>query len=519
MNIQEAKEQIRETVSIYLKKDRYGNYRIPSERQRPVFLLGAPGIGKTAIMVQIAREMGLPLVSYAMTHHTRQSALGLPKIVSRSYMGETFDISEYTMSEIIAAVYDSMEKSGRKEGILFLDEINCVSETLAPSMLQFLQYKTFGSHKVPEGWVVVTAGNPPEYNRAVHDFDIVTLDRLRIMEVAPDYETWQRYAVSRGFHQSILTYLDIRRDDFYHIDKQGGRVQYVTARGWEDLSEAITLYEESGFAVNDDLISQYIRHERIAGEFAAYYALFRKYGTDYGVSEVLAGHRSEASLQRAKEAPLDERISLIGLFVSAIRPDICQVMHTEDGIRQILPALRQLKGDVAAGKTADVIQALAALRDDERKAIADAAALGGLSDADRGKHQYAADFADEQVRKLQVCGDPSPAGQFDMVRQAYDIRLHYMRQLRDETAGRLKNILTFIDEAFGEGSEMLLLVTELTVDPDAARFVAEHSRETFAAYQERFMLGERGMQLRREAAALKAGRAALSEDADETGEL
>ena len=50
MNIQEAKEQIRETVSIYLKKDRYGNYRIPSERQRPVFLLGAPGIGKTAIM-------------------------------------------------------------------------------------------------------------------------------------------------------------------------------------------------------------------------------------------------------------------------------------------------------------------------------------------------------------------------------------------------------------------------------------------------------------------------------------
>ena len=57
-------------------------------------------------------------------------------------------MSEYTMSEIIASVYEMMEKSGKKEGILFLDEINCVSETLAPSMLQFLQYKTFG--KTPD---------------------------------------------------------------------------------------------------------------------------------------------------------------------------------------------------------------------------------------------------------------------------------------------------------------------------------------------------------------------------------
>ena len=48
------------------------------------------------------------------------------------------------MSEIIASVYEVMEESGIREGILFLDEINCVSETLAPSMLQFLQYKVFG---------------------------------------------------------------------------------------------------------------------------------------------------------------------------------------------------------------------------------------------------------------------------------------------------------------------------------------------------------------------------------------
>ena len=56
MNIQQAKEFIRDTVKLYLKKDEYGEYRIPVVRQRPVFLLGARGVGKNAIMEQIAQE-------------------------------------------------------------------------------------------------------------------------------------------------------------------------------------------------------------------------------------------------------------------------------------------------------------------------------------------------------------------------------------------------------------------------------------------------------------------------------
>lgn len=64
-----------------------------------------------------------------MTHHTRQSAIGLPKIETKIYDGKEYMVSEYTMSEIISSVYDFMENTGLKEGILFLDEINCVSET------------------------------------------------------------------------------------------------------------------------------------------------------------------------------------------------------------------------------------------------------------------------------------------------------------------------------------------------------------------------------------------------------
>ena len=89
--------------------------------------MGPPGIGKTAVMEQVASELGVGIVSYSMTHHTRQSALGLPFISHKTYGGKEYDISEYTMSEIIASVYDMIEEDGVSEGILFLDEINCVS--------------------------------------------------------------------------------------------------------------------------------------------------------------------------------------------------------------------------------------------------------------------------------------------------------------------------------------------------------------------------------------------------------
>ena len=151
MNIKEAKEEIKRSVEIYLDKNEFGEYMIPVSRQRPVFMIGAPGIGKTAIMQQIASELDIALVSYSMTHHTRQSALGLPVIEVRDYNGKQVLVSEYTMSEIITEVYRVMKDSGKKEGILFLDEINCVPETLLPAMLLFLQYKIFGNQSIPEG--------------------------------------------------------------------------------------------------------------------------------------------------------------------------------------------------------------------------------------------------------------------------------------------------------------------------------------------------------------------------------
>ena len=72
MNIKQAKEYIKNSVNLYLKKNEFGEYRVPVVRQRPIFMVGAPGIGKTAIMEQIAQELGVALVSYSMTEGLRR---------------------------------------------------------------------------------------------------------------------------------------------------------------------------------------------------------------------------------------------------------------------------------------------------------------------------------------------------------------------------------------------------------------------------------------------------------------
>ena len=144
--------------------------------------------------------------------------------------GKEYTVTSYTMSEIIASVYGQIEKTGCTDGILFLDEINCVSETLMPAMLQFLQYKTFGSHALPEGWVIVAAGNPPAYNRSVREFDTVTLDRVRYMKVEPDFPIWKHYAVERGLHPAVLSFLELRPERFYVMEP--GEKGFVTGRAW-----------------------------------------------------------------------------------------------------------------------------------------------------------------------------------------------------------------------------------------------------------------------------------------------
>lgn len=481
MNIREAKVQIKNAVTAYLQKDAYGAYKFPQKRQRPIFLLGVPGVGKTAIMEQIAGELGIGLVSYSMIHHTRQSALGLPYIVKKIYGGREVSVSEYTMSEIIASVYDLMESTGMKEGLLFLDEVNCVSETLAPAMLQFLQFKTFGTHTLPEGWIIVTAGNPPEYNRSVRRFDIVTLDRLKVIEVEADFEAWKEYAYERNIHPAVISYLSVKRGDFCRVETTVDGKSFVTPRGWDDLSEMMKEYEICGMEVDEGLIGQYVQDRRVAKDFYVYYELYRKYKSDYQIEEILRGQADDAVKDRAKAASFDERLSLIGLLISSLLREVASVTETESVLRLVFQAVKDAKAATARGEEASTALAeqcaamerklhsarlSSALKEEERRAL-----QRGLCDL---QQKIAAEQGCLEGLKESLRNDVADLGEsVKTVKSGFD------------------HVFAFAEEVFGKGKEMLVLVTELTVNANAVAFISRYGCEGYFAHNKELLFYDR----------------------------
>ena len=495
MNIKQAKEQIKNAMTAYFTKDQRGNYVIPMHKQRPIFLMGPPGIGKTAIMEQVAAELGVGMLSYSMTHHTRQSALGLPYIEHKTYGDKEYAVSEYTMSEIIASIYDLMEETGVQEGILFLDEINCVSETLAPIMLQFLQYKVFGRHRVPEGWVVVTAGNPPEYNNSVREFDIVTWDRLKRVDVEPDYDVWKEYAYKTGVHPSVLTYLDIRKQDFYKIESTIDGKRFVTARGWDDLSQMIALYEQHNLTIDEDLVGQYLQDQKIAKQFAVYYDLFNKYRSDYQVDEILAGNASEDILERAMKAGFDERLSLIGLLLDAVTEEIKIVINGKKELEYLMQILKQFRVQIAKSSQSPV-DILYALRTEELKKLDSGKKAGSLSHDKEQQMLSVLDMLD--VYQDMIANEPDGMQAFAVLKTDFDYRVAQMKQSGKEKGVLLENVFTFCETVFVDGHELLILVTELTTNPYTAKYISEYGCEKYFAHNQELLFYERQKKLMQE---------------------
>ena len=494
MNIKEAKEQIKNAMTAYFTKDEFGGYVIPIEKQRPVFLMGPPGIGKTAIMEQIAAELGVGLVSYSMTHHTRQSALGLPFIVQKNYGGREYDVSEYTMSEIIASVYDMMEETGLREGILFLDEINCVSETLAPSMLQFLQYKIFGRHRVPDGWIVVTAGNPPEYNNSVREFDIVTWDRLKRIDVEPDFGVWKEYAYLSNVHPAIISYLDVKHSDFYKIESTVDGKSFVTARGWSDLSDMIKLYEKHGLKVDNALVSQYLQNKKIARDFAVYYDLYMKYKSDYQIGEILSGKASEEIKRRAKAAKFDERLALLSLILDGVNEGMRAVANEEDMLSALLACLKEVRAGLS-NSAADAVKLLGEKASAVRAKIEKGKASSSLSAEKRHTLNLTAAALEEEAALIERNGRPTGAEAFALLKKDFDSRVAALKRNAEAAGKKLSNAFAFLEEVFGEGQELLILVTELTINAHSSRFISRYGCKEYFAHNKELLFYERRKEL------------------------
>ncbi len=550
MNIKRTKEEIKNTIEAYLKRDAYGAYEIPSIRQRPVLLLGPPGVGKTQIMEQIARECQIGLVAYTITHHTRQSAIGLPFISKKQYGGREYAVTEYTMSEIVASIYEKMEQTGLTEGILFIDEINCVSETLAPAMLQFLQCKSFGNHKIPEGWVIVAAGNPPEYNKSVREFDVVTMDRVKKIEVEADFLVWKEYAYQQGLHGAVISYLNARKQNFYQMETTVDGRNFATPRGWEDLSEFLTMYEKLGKTADREVVAQYIQFPKIAKDFANYLELYGKYQTDYQLEEIFQGRLDEILLKKIAHASFDERLSVLGLILSRVNEELKRAVQWEEYMEMLQPCLLEFKELAGAGQpeaalpeteaqglgrhTAGGEETEAALPETEAQGLGRHTAAGeeaeaGWAETNSGnlngyqlfstvcrklnieytnkknaellsredEKQYLRAISAlerfQQALKLELLAGPEQA--FLRVKELFGQENEKFAQQQETASLTLEYAFDFLEGAFGTGQEMVMFITELNSNYYSVKFLQGCGCQRYYQYNKELLFDEKRRKL------------------------
>ena len=361
-------------------------------------------------------------------------------------------------------------------------------------MLQFLQYKVFGQHRIPNGWIVVTAGNPPEYNKSVRDFDIVTWDRLKRIDVEPDYEAWKNYASAQNVHPAVMTYLAARKKDFYKIESTVDGRHFVTARGWEDLSEMIRLYEENDIKVDEKLISQYIQHEKISKDFAIYYDLFRKYRSDYKIDAILAGTPDENVLFRAKRAPMDEKLSFLGLLFDAVTSHLREVCEQEDLLDALLPHVKTIKAELASEdgqKPADLVDAHIT---EQMDALEKGRKASSLSPSKQRCMQRVMAALGE-FKALLLHDGCTGNEAFEVIRGAFGKNVANLKEMSAAGSKVLDYAFDFCEKAFPEGDEILIFVTELTVNYYTARFIGHYGCDKYFLHNKELQFSERQMEI------------------------
>lgn len=495
MNIKRAKEEIKNTLQAYLLKNDFGEYEIPVVAQRPILLIGAPGIGKTQIMEQISRECQVGLVAYTITHHTRQSAIGLPFISKKLFDGEEKAVTEYTMSEIVASIYEKIEAAGLREGILFIDEINCVSETLAPAMLQFLQCKTFGSHKIPDGWLIVAAGNPPEYNKSVREFDVVTMDRVKKIEVEPDFEAWKEYAYNAGVHPAVLSYLNTRPKNFYRMESTVDGKNFATPRGWEDLSRMIAVYEKLNKEVDREVTVQYIQHPQIARDFANYLELFYKYRTDYQIDQVLSGKIDDILVKKAAHASFDERLSVTGLLLSRLNTSFKRVLGQEKELESLFGILKDAKEVLSGAQKEQPVEYMEDVKMSFAMDLAGKKKAGLLSREEEHQMRNVLDTLEGYVMKLKKAEVKEGGQAFDLLKEWFNGKKAGYDQEFDKTSSMLEYAFDFMESAFGGGQELVIFITELNTGYPAMHFLQQYFCERYHRYNKELLCHETAKEL------------------------
>ena len=191
---------------------------------RPVFIWGAPGIGKSALVEQFAEDVGLLCVSLLGSQLAPEDIIGIPKIAE--------DTSEFIPPKMIA----------RKEPyVLFLDELNACSQEVQKAFYSLILEKRVGEYHLPEGSIIIGAGNRMQDSAIVKTMSSALVNRMFHVQLKANPKDWLSWAYENGIHSWITDYLTQRPD---HLFSEPSKTEepYSTPRSWHMLSDILKEY-------------------------------------------------------------------------------------------------------------------------------------------------------------------------------------------------------------------------------------------------------------------------------------
>ena len=297
-------------------------------------------------------------------------------------------------------------------------------------------------------------------------------------------------------HPAVITYLDIRKEDFYCVETTAQGKQFVTARGWVDLSDMIKLYEQKGFRIDGELIAQYIQNPRIARDFSTYYDLFIKYKSDYQVDRILGGTADDMIIERAAAAKFDERISLLGLVFDAVCSEVRKVADAENSLTALMNNIKSLRASAEfVSSPAQTVKARAAALYDEcdrakRSGALSAESIRSLTDTAKTLGSMAVQIENENA------ADGTAA--FTIIKKEFDSLTANLKSLAAKTKEKIDNSLLFCEKAFGAEKEIALLITELTAQKACAKFIGRYGCEQYFRLNKELLITERHNEITQE---------------------
>ncbi len=238
---------------------------------RPVFIWGAPGIGKSALVERFADMVGLPCVSLLGSQLAPEDIIGIPQI-----KGET---SEFLPPKMIA----------RKEPyVLFLDELNACSQEVQKAFYSLIHERRIGEYHLPKGSVVIGAGNRSNDGAIVKIMSSALINRMFHVQLKANPDQWLQWAYENHLHPWVTDYITQRPD---HLFSEPPKTEepYSTPRSWHMLSDALKEYGAGEREISEEILRILAYGSISAAHAGMFLAYTRQLGNTHLLSDILAG--------------------------------------------------------------------------------------------------------------------------------------------------------------------------------------------------------------------------------------